>query len=169
VHARHPGWAQRAARRGQRSYTAEQVIVSAHAYGSAKLLHRMQHKGRLTGLSSELGKRARTNSEQLLYVTRTNGEWKRDPDKIRITPGSVTITSGVWPDPVTSIEPTYWGLGSNVLNGDLHDPYCQLDLRPESACGGPGVGEVAQRVHRRLRPAVALLLTIGNKRWRRRD
>src|SRR6201991_4023187 len=30
-------------------------------------------------------------------------------------PGSVTITSGTWPDPVTSIEPTYWGLGSNVF------------------------------------------------------
>ena len=30
-------------------------------------------------------------------------------------PGSVTITSGAWPDPVTSIEPTYCGLGSDVL------------------------------------------------------
>ena len=60
------------------TYTAEQVIVAAHAYGSAKLLHHMQHKGRLTGLSSELGKRARTNSEQLLYITRTHEEWERD-------------------------------------------------------------------------------------------
>ena len=48
-------------------------------------------------------------------ITRTHGEWKRDPDKIHIMPGSVTITSGVWPDPVTSIEPTYWGVGSNVF------------------------------------------------------
>ena len=51
--------------------TAGQVIVAAHAYGSAKLLHHMQHKGRLTGLSSQLGQRARTNSEQLLALTRT--------------------------------------------------------------------------------------------------
>ena len=29
------------------TYTAEQVIVAAHAYGSAKLLHHMQHKGHL--------------------------------------------------------------------------------------------------------------------------
>ena len=28
------------------TYTAEQVIVAAHAYGSAKLLHHMQHNGR---------------------------------------------------------------------------------------------------------------------------
>ena len=97
------------------TYTAEQVIVAAHAYGSAKLLLHMQHKGRLTGLSSQLGQRARTNSEQLLAITRTHGEWKRDPDKIRLTPGSVSITSGVWPDPVTSIEPVYWGVGNDLF------------------------------------------------------
>jgi cholesterol oxidase len=115
VHARHPGWAQRAAHRFRRTYTAEQVIVAAHAYGSAKLLHRMQHEGRLTGLSGELGQRARTNSEQLLAVTRTHGEWDRDPEKTHITPGSVAITSGVWPDPETSIEPTIWGVGSDLF------------------------------------------------------
>jgi cholesterol oxidase len=122
IHARHPGWAQRATHAHHHTYTAEQVIVAAHAYGSAKLLHHMQHKGRLRNLSSQLGQRARTNSEELLYVTRTESEFKRDPDKLHITPGSVTITSGVWPDPVTSIEPTYWGLGSNVfaLLGTYH-------------------------------------------------
>jgi cholesterol oxidase len=115
VHARHPGWAQRATDPQHRTYTAEQVIVTAHAYGSAKLLHHMQHKGRLTGLSGQLGRRARTNSEQLLAVTRTHGEWKRDPEQTHITPGSVAITSGVWPDPETSIEPTIWGVGSDLF------------------------------------------------------
>jgi cholesterol oxidase len=115
VHTRHPGWAQRAARRHRRTYTAEQVIVAAHAYGSAKLLHHMQHKGRLTGLSSQLGQRARTNSEQLLAATRTHGEWMRDAEKTHITPGSVSITSGVWPDAATSIEPTIWGVGSDLF------------------------------------------------------
>jgi cholesterol oxidase len=115
VHARHPGWAQRAAGLHYHTYTAEQVIVAAHAYGSAKLLLHMQHDGRLTGLSGELGQRARTNSEQLLAITRTHGEWKRDPEKIRIAPGSVAITSGVWPDAVTSVEPVYWGVGSDVM------------------------------------------------------
>ena len=115
VHARHPGWAQRAAHLHHHRYTAEQVIVAAHAYGSAKLLHHMQHQGHLTGMSDQLGQRARTNSEQLLVVTRTYGQWKRDPEKIHITPGSVAITSGVWPDPVTSIEPVYYGVGSDVM------------------------------------------------------
>src|SRR6516225_3061578 len=122
VHARHPGWAQRAGHLQRHMYTAEQVIVAAHAYGSSKLLLRMQHAGRLPGLSSELGTRARTNSEQLLYVTRTHADWKRDPEKVRIAPGSVAITSGAWPDPVTSIEPTYWGVGSDLfaLLGTYH-------------------------------------------------
>jgi cholesterol oxidase len=115
VHARHPGWAQRGGHLHRHTYTAEQVIVAAHAYGSAKLLHHMQHKGRLTGLSGELGQRARTNSEQLLAVTRTHGEWERDPEKTHITPGSVAITSGVWPDEMTSIEPTIWGVGSDLF------------------------------------------------------
>jgi cholesterol oxidase len=115
VHARHPGWAQRAAHLHHHRYTAGQVIVAAHAYGSAKLLHHMQHQGHLTGMSDQLGQRARTNSEQLLVVTRTYGQWKRDPEKIHITPGSVAITSGVWPDEVTSIEPVYYGVGSDVM------------------------------------------------------
>jgi cholesterol oxidase len=134
VHTRHPGWAQRAARLHHHVYTAEQVIVAAHAYGSAKLLHHMEHKGRLTGLSSELGQRARTNSEQLLAVTRTHGEWMRDPEKTQITPGSVSITSGVWPDEVTSVEPTIWGVGSDLFaflvtqhqHGDQKHPTASL-------------------------------------------
>jgi len=112
---RHPGWAERAAHLRRHTYTAEQVIVAAHAYGSSKLLHHMQHKGRLTGLSSQLGRRARTNSEQLLVVNRPHGEWRRDPEKIHIAPGSIAITSGVWPDAVTSIEPVYYGVGSSLL------------------------------------------------------
>ena len=115
VHARHPGWAQRAVRAHRYRYTAQQVIVAAHAYGSSKLLHRMQHKGRLKGLSSQFGQRARTNSEQILVVTRPYAEWQRDPERIHISPGSVSITSGVWPDAATSIEPVYYGPGSNLL------------------------------------------------------
>ena len=115
VHARHPGWAQRTAHVHHHRYTAEQVIVAAHAYGSAKLLHHMQHEGHLSGMSGQLGQRARTNSEQLLAVTRTYGQWKRDPEKIHITPGASAITCGVWPDAETSIEPVYYGVGSDVM------------------------------------------------------
>jgi len=70
VLARHPGWAQRAAHMHRYRFTAAEVIVAAHAYGSSKLLHHMRHERKLTGLSDELGQRARTNSEQLLLITR---------------------------------------------------------------------------------------------------
>jgi cholesterol oxidase len=115
VQARHPGWLQRATHIDHHTFKAEQVIVSAHAYGSAKLLHRLKHTGTLSGLSDQLGQRARTNSEQLISITRPYGEWKRDPEKIPIAPGSVSITSGVWPDAQTSIEPVYYGVGSDVM------------------------------------------------------
>jgi cholesterol oxidase len=115
LHARHPGWMQRAAHLDHHRYTAAQVIVSAHAYGSAKLLHHLKHAGTLRGLSDQLGKRARTNSEQLISITRPYGEWKRDPDRIHVTPGSVAITSGVWPDDQTSIEPVGYGVGSDLM------------------------------------------------------
>jgi cholesterol oxidase len=147
VRARHPGWAQRAAHLHRHRYTAEQVIVAAHAYGSSKLLLHMQHEGRLTGLSSELGQRARTNSEQLLLTTRPYREWKHDPERIHITPGSVAITCGVWPDAVTSIEPVYYGAGSNLMglaftahqHGEQKHPTLawlkQLNERPAEVLG----------------------------------
>ena len=34
---------------------------------------------------------------------------------MHITPGSVSITSGVWPDPETSIEPVFYGVGSDLM------------------------------------------------------
>jgi len=115
VHARHPGWMQRAADLHHHTYTADQVIVSAHAYGSAKLLHHLKHVGMLPGLSDQLGKGARTNSEQLISITLPYENWKHDPEKVHITPGSVSITSGVWPDAQTSIEPVYYGVGSDFI------------------------------------------------------
>ncbi|MCB0225272.1 MAG: GMC family oxidoreductase [Anaerolineae bacterium] len=113
VVARHPGAIGRLERRHH--YTAEQVIIAAHAYGSAKLLHRLKHTGTLSGLSDQLGQRARTNSEQLISVQRPYGQWKANPEALHITPGSVAITSGVWPDPETSIEPVYYGVSSDVM------------------------------------------------------
>jgi cholesterol oxidase len=115
VLARHPGWMQRAAHLHRYRFTTAQVILSAHAYGSSKLLHHMAHTGKLTGLSDQLGQRARTNSEQLLLLVRPYADWKHDPERLHITPGSVAITSGVWPDPQTSIEPVAFGVGSNIM------------------------------------------------------
>ena len=115
VLTRHPGWGQRIAHVQRDRYTAAQVVVSAHAYGSAKLLHHMRHTDKLTGLSDQLGKLARTNSEALLMIERPYSDWKKDPDRFVVTPGSVSITAGVWPDANTSIEPVSYGIGSDFF------------------------------------------------------
>lgn len=115
VHTWHPGWMHRAVHRDSEVFTAAQVIVAAHAYGTAKLLMHMKDEGALGKLSDQTGQRARTNSEQLLTVTIPRKQWKHDPERVHITPGSVSITSGVWPDPYTSIEPVYYGIGSNLM------------------------------------------------------
>lgn len=116
VHSRHPGWVQRGLHYGHKKFTAEQVIISAHAYGSSKLLTRLQHEGHLDQLSDQLGKRARTNSEMLLALTIPYEDWKADPERIHIMPGAVGITSAVWPDEFTSIEPCFYGVGSDLLS-----------------------------------------------------
>lgn len=113
VRARHPGVEGRLDEPDR--YTAAQVIVSAHAFGTAGLLHRMRHEGHLDRLSDRLGKLARTNSEALLGSVIPYGAWKKDPHRFISTPGSVAITSAIWPDDDTSIEPVYYGVGSNVM------------------------------------------------------
>jgi cholesterol oxidase len=115
VKTRHPGWLQRAAHLEHKTYTAAKVIVAAHAFGTAKLMLKMQHQEKLTGFSSHVGQRARTNSEQLINIVRPFDEWKRDPEKYRIAPGAVSITSGVWPDENTSIEPVTYGVSSDIM------------------------------------------------------
>jgi cholesterol oxidase len=97
-------------RRGSRSrvLTAEQVVLSASALGTQRLLHRMRDEGALPCLSSRLGHLTRTNSESIL------GAISRDPaaDFSR----GVAITSSFRPDPQTHVEPVRYGKGSNAMS-----------------------------------------------------
>jgi cholesterol oxidase len=87
--------------------TADQVIVAAGALGTAKLLQKVRAKGRLAGMSEKLGYLSRTNSESLLGVV-SRGE------DIDYTEGSA-ITSSVFPDEHTHIEPVRYGHGSGFM------------------------------------------------------
>lgn len=87
--------------------TADQVIVAAGALGTAKLLQRVRAKGRLAGLSDQLGALSRTNSESLLGVVSRR-------DDIDYSEGSA-ITSSVFPDEHTHIEPVRYGHGSGFM------------------------------------------------------
>ena len=84
-----------------------QVIVAAGALGSAKLLQKSRDRGGIPGISKKLGELSRTNSESLLGVVAK----KKDHD---FTQGSA-ITSSVFPDAHTHIEPVRYGKGSGFM------------------------------------------------------
>jgi len=91
----------------RQSFTADQVIVAAGALGSAKLLHKTRANGNLKGISIRLGHLSRTNSESLLGVV-AKGK------KIDFSAGSA-ITSSVFPDEQTHVEPVRYGRGSGFM------------------------------------------------------
>lgn len=91
-----------------RSFTAEQVVFSAAALGTQKLLHKLKATGDLPALSDRLGHLTRTNSESILGAIA--------PDlSIDYTEG-VAITSSWHPDEHTHIEPVRYGRGSNAMS-----------------------------------------------------
>lgn len=87
--------------------TVSQVVVAAGALGSAKLLHSVRAKGNLSGMSPRLGELSRTNSESLLGVVAKD-------KSVDYSKGSA-ITSSVFPDPDTHIEPVRYGRGSGFM------------------------------------------------------
>jgi cholesterol oxidase len=97
-------------RRGARVsvLTADQVVLSASALGTQRLLHQMRDQGVLPRVSARLGYLTRTNSESIL------GAISRDPsaDFSR----GVAITSSFHPDPHTHVEPVRYGKGSNAMS-----------------------------------------------------
>ena len=104
VHTRHSsssGWIKK------EKLTSDQIVIAAGALGSAKLLHRTRAKGNLQGISSKLGYLSRTNSESLLGVV-AKGK------SIDFSLGS-SITSSVFPDEFTHVEPVRYGRGSGFM------------------------------------------------------
>jgi len=97
----------RRSRGSRRQFTARQVVFSAGAYNTQRLMHRLRATGKLPELSAALGRLTRTNSEALL------GASARD-DRVDFTEG-VAITSSIHPDANTHIEPVRYGKGSNAM------------------------------------------------------
>ncbi|MCP2292099.1 GMC family oxidoreductase [Nocardia amikacinitolerans] len=97
----------RTVRKRRREFTAEQVVFSAAALGTQRLLHRLRDNGSLPAISDMLGQLSRTNSEELLGARSR----RADAD---FTKG-VAITSSIHPDADTHVEPVRYGKGSNAL------------------------------------------------------
>ena len=91
----------------RRVLTAEQVVFSAAALGTQRLLHKMRDEGHLPRVSERLGHLARTNSEQIGGVIA--------PDLSVDYSQGVAITSSFHPDASTHIEPVRYGPGSNFM------------------------------------------------------
>ncbi|MCW2928831.1 MAG: glucose-methanol-choline oxidoreductase [Thermoleophilia bacterium] len=83
------------------------VVVAAGALGSTKLLLRQRLRGTLPRLSDRVGHLVRTNSESILAVTA--------PDDSRDFTASVAISSSIYPDPYTHIEPVTYGSGGGAV------------------------------------------------------
>jgi cholesterol oxidase len=88
-------------------FFAKELIVSAGAYNTQKLLHKMKDSKVLPKLSNRLGHLSRTNSEALSGAIMPNTD-------IDFSDGSA-ITSSFFPDENTHIEPVRYGKGSNLM------------------------------------------------------
>lgn len=92
-------------KRDKQTVRAGGVVFSAGALGTNKLLATCKLRGSLPRISDRLGYLVRTNSESILAVTA--GDDSRD-----FTRG-VAITSSIYPDPDTHIEPVTYGKGGD--------------------------------------------------------
>ncbi|MCR1784301.1 GMC family oxidoreductase [Nocardioides carbamazepini] len=117
-------------RTATKTFTAEQVVFSAAALGTQKLLHRLKAEGDLPHVSDRLGHLTRTNSESILGAIAPQGS------DVDYTDG-VAITSSWHPDEHTHIEPVRYGKGSNAMSlmqtvltdGDGPDPRWRVWLK----------------------------------------
>jgi cholesterol oxidase len=91
-----------------KTFTAQQVIFSAAAIGTQKLLHQLKAEGDLPNISDRLGMLTRTNSEAILGAIA--------PDMDVDYSEGVAITSSIHPDAHTHFEPVRYGHGSNSMS-----------------------------------------------------
>ncbi|MBN6037162.1 FAD-dependent oxidoreductase [Amycolatopsis sp. 195334CR] len=104
------GYAVKTVRTGgfaRRTFYADQVIFSAAALGTQRLLHKLRDRRALPRISARLGYLARTNSEAVLAAQ----SLRNDTDFTR----GVAITSSIHPDEDTHVEPVRYGKGSNAM------------------------------------------------------
>ncbi len=133
------------------SFTARDVILSAGALGTQRLLHAMRDQGVLPRLSSQLGALTRTNSEALLGAQASS---------VPAQPYSqgVAITSSFHPDATTHIEPVRYGPGSNAMGL----------LSTLLVDGGGRVPRPARFLAQALRHPYVLLKSLSVRRWSER-
>ena len=90
-----------------RRFTCRGVVFAASSLGTMELLFRLKEKGSLPAISSQIGKRVRTNSESLIGA--------RMPGYHEDLSQGVAIGSGVYIDEHTHIEAVRYPNGSDTM------------------------------------------------------
>jgi cholesterol oxidase len=135
---------------GRKQWRAPRVVLSAGVLGTVELLMRARDEGTLPRLSPALGQRVRTNSEAIVGATARSGD-------VDFTDG-VAITSSIYPDEVTHIEPVRYSRGSDVM-GFLAKPLVD---------GGPGLPRALKFVLACLRHPIDFLRSLIPIGWAQR-
>ena len=137
--------------RNRQTFFADQVIFSAGALGTTRLLLKLMDTGRLTGISEQAGQLVRTNSEVLLGATARS----TDVDYSQ----GVAITSSVHPEPHTHIEPVRYPKGSSAMGL----------LATVLTDGGPGVPRPLRYLANVFTHPVRLFRSMSLRRWAERS
>ena len=92
----------------KKTFRAKQIVLSAGVLGTLKLLMDSRDHGGLSGLSSQLGHKVRTNSESILGVSarKPKGDYWR----------GVAIASSIHIDEQTHVEPVRYPQGSDAMS-----------------------------------------------------
>ncbi len=94
--------------REPKSFTCRAVIFSASSLGTMELLFHLKEKGSLPGISDQVGKHVRTNSESLIGA--------RVPHSREDLSQGIAIGSGIYIDEHTHIEAVRYPSGSDTMS-----------------------------------------------------
>lgn len=131
-------------------YSADQVVLAAGVLGTLRLLLDARRRGRLAQLSPRLGEGVRTNSEAIV------GASARSTD-VDYSHG-VAITSSLYPDAETHIEPVRYPPGSNAMGV----------LATVLVDGGGWIPRQLRFLARVLRAPLAFARSLSVRRWSER-
>ncbi|NNF55714.1 MAG: GMC family oxidoreductase [Acidimicrobiales bacterium] len=137
-------------RKDRKKIQAEQVIFAAGVLGSMRLLADLQENGRLPHLSRRLGRRVRTNSEAILGAQAKNAN-------IDYSKG-LAITSSIYPDDRTHIEPVRYPEGSNAMGM----------LSTILVDGGGRVPRQVRFIGQAVRHPIPFIRSLSVRRWSER-
>ena len=137
--------------RNRSDFIADQVVFSAGALGTTRLLLKLIETGRLPGVSDQAGQLVRTNSEVLLGATARG----TDVDYSQ----GVAITSSIHPEPHTHIEPVRYPRGSSAMGL----------LATILTDGGPGLPRPIRYLANIVAHPIRWLKSMSLRRWAERS